>query len=112
MGAGLVEHVDGFESVRQRVGDLLVEVRLPRVGAAKSATYTGDGYITVRHPETNVVEDALQLIAQTVRITYTQPSVSAPANETIDEQWSQRLHYQQLNKPAWDNDILPSGNEA
>jgi carbamoyl-phosphate synthase L subunit-like protein len=112
MGAGQVDNVDGFESVRQRVGDLLVEVRLPRVGALKSATYTGDGYITLRHSDTNVVEEALQLIAQTVRITYTQPALPPP-NET--EQWSQRLLYfdQQLNRPAWDiNDSMPSLTDA
>lgn len=115
IGAGLVAHVDGFESVRQRLGDLLVEFRLPRVGAPKSATYTGDGYITLRHPETHVLEEALQVIAQTVRITYTEPALPGPGNETIDEQWSQRLLYfdQELNRPAWDNsDSMPSLNDA
>jgi Carbamoyl-phosphate synthase L chain, ATP binding domain len=104
MGTGLVDHLDGFESVRQRVGDLLVEFRLPRIGAAKSDTYTGDGYVTVRHPETRVVEDALQLIAETVRITYSRP-LSPGASETGSEQWSRRLQYfdRQLNKPAWDH---------
>lgn len=61
MGSGRVEHIAGIEAVRQHIGALLVDARLPRVGATKSATYTGDGYITVRHPETEVVEDALQL---------------------------------------------------
>jgi hypothetical protein len=114
MGAGLVDHVEGFETVQQRLGDLLVEFHLPRVGAPKSATYTGDGYMTVRHPETRAVEEALQLIARTVRITYTQPASDRPAND-IDEQGSQRLHRfdQQLNRPAWDvNDSVPSLNDA
>ncbi|MGH6891520.1 MAG: ATP-grasp domain-containing protein, partial [Dongiaceae bacterium] len=71
IGSGLVEEVQGIEAVSRQVGKLLVETRLPRVGATKSATYTGDGYITVRHPETRVVEDALQWIAQTIHVTYT-----------------------------------------
>lgn len=113
-GHGLVEHVEGIESVKQHVGDLLVDARLPRVGATKSATYTGDGYITVRHPETRVVEDALQLIMQTVRITYSESELSAHSNVATGEQWSQRLKYfdKQLNKPAWDDDSLPGLNDA
>ena len=51
-GQGQVKQVTGIESVRDHVGELLVDVRLPRVGDARSVTYTGDGYITVRHPET------------------------------------------------------------
>jgi hypothetical protein len=114
MGYGRVEHIHGIESVRQYVGELLVEARLPRVGAMKSATYTGDGYITVRHPKTQMVEDALQLIAQTVHITYSHPELPAPSNEAIGEQWSQQLQYfdKQLNKPAWDDDFQPSLNDA
>lgn len=105
-GRGLVEQVHGVEAVRQQVGGLVAEARLPRVGAAKSATYTGDGYVTLRHPETRVVEDALRLVARTVRITYSQPEATAPAGE----EWSQRLRHfdRQLNKPAWEDDSLPS----
>lgn len=108
-GSGLVEHVEGIEAVRQHVGELFVEARLPRVGAAKSATYTGDGYITVRHPETSVVEDALQLIARTVHIRYSHSESLVPSNEALGEQWSQQLGYfdKQLNRPAWDDDSLP-----
>ena len=113
-GCGLVEHVDGIESVRQHLGELLVEARLPRVGATKSATYTGDGYITVRHPQTQAVEDALQLIAHTVHITYSQLELTVPSNGANGNEWPQRLQYfdKQLNKPAWDDDFLPSLNDA
>ncbi|MGH8508424.1 MAG: ATP-grasp domain-containing protein [Gammaproteobacteria bacterium] len=113
-GCGLVEHVDGIESVRQHLGELLVEARLPRIGTTKSATYTGDGFITVRHPQTQVVQDALQLIAHTVGITYSQLELTAPSNGANENEWNQRLQYfdKQLNKPAWDDDSLPSLNEA
>ena len=43
---------------KAELGDDIVDVRLPRTGAAKAATYTGDGYITVRHPITEAVENA------------------------------------------------------
>ena len=108
-----MEYVDGIESVRQQVGGLLLDARLPRVGATKSVTYTGDGYITVRHPETLAVEDALQMIAQTVRITYSRLEAPAPPDASLGERWSQRLRYfdKQLYKPAWDDDSLQSLND-
>ncbi len=109
-GRGLVERVDGIEVVKHHVGELVVDARWPQVGAAKSATYTGDGYVTVRHPETHVVEEALQLIAETVCVTYSEPEAPAPANEAMGEQWSERIQYfdKQLNKPAWEDDPLPT----
>ncbi|MGH8604194.1 MAG: hypothetical protein ACREXR_15900, partial [Gammaproteobacteria bacterium] len=113
-GSGRVEHIGGIEAVRQHLGALLVDARLPRVGAMKSATYTGDGYITVRHPETEAVEDALQLIAQTVRITYSQQEAPAPSNTAFGEQWAQQIQYvdKQLYRPAWEEDSLPSPGDA
>jgi hypothetical protein len=108
-GGGTVERVRGVETVRRRVGDLVVDARLPRVGAAKSETYTGDGYVTVRHPETEVVEDALRLIAQTVRVEYSGAEREAPAGGVFGERWSRRLRHfdEQLNRPAWEDDSLP-----
>jgi hypothetical protein len=108
-GDGFVERVEGIESVRQRVGELIVEARLPRAGAAKSVTYTGDGFITLRHPETRVVEEALGLISRTVRITYSQTESRSQSEGADPGQWSQWLQHfdKQLNKPAWDDESLP-----
>jgi hypothetical protein len=113
-GSGLVERVQGMGLVREHFGELLVEARSPRVGEAKSASYTGDGYATIRHPETQVVEDALQWIAQTVHITYSHPELPAHSIGAMRERWSQGIQYfeKQTNKPAWDNDPLPSLNDA
>jgi hypothetical protein len=109
-GSGAVEHVHGIETVRQQAGEMLVESRLPRIGAAKSATYTGDSYITIRHRETQVVKETLRWIAQTVRITYTQPESGVCADPPLTGQWSQRLQDfdRRLNQPVWDDDSLPS----
>lgn len=109
-GAGRVEHVAGIETVRQQVGQLIVEARLPLVGATKAATYTGDGYITVRHPQTQIVEDALRSIGETVRISYSESETVELSNKNIGNQWSQQIHYadKQLNKPAWEDDSLPT----
>lgn len=108
-GRGVVERVQGIESVRRHMRELLVDARLPRVGSAKSATYTGDGYLTVRHPETHIVEDALRFIEQTVSINYSQAEPFAPLNKAIGEQWAGRLRHfdKQLNKPVWEDDSPP-----
>ena len=112
LGSGLVEDVCGMDSVDASLGESLVAVRLPRPGAAKSVTYTGDGYITVRCPETHLVEEALDFIAQTVRIVYSDPESPVPLGGS--EQWKERLQYfdKQLYKPAWENDSLPAISEV
>lgn len=113
-GRGRVERVSGLEEVKRGVGGLVVESRLPRVGAAKSATYTGDGYVTVRHEETRAVEEALRFIAQTVRVAYDDSEPRADSGESSAEQLSRRLRYfdERLNRPAWDDDSLPSLGDA
>lgn len=97
VGDGLVRQVDGIEAVQDELRDLLVDVRWPRIGARKSATYTGDGFITVRHHETEVVRETLRRIAELVQITYS--SNTQPATAT----WQHRLqNFRELNRPAWD----------
>jgi ATP-grasp domain len=96
-GSGSVRHVSGVERVQEEIGDMIAEARWPRVGARKSATYTGDGYLTIRHRDTAVVQQALRSIAQLLKITYS--SDEPPARET----WGQRLEkFNELNRPAWD----------
>jgi hypothetical protein len=98
----------------QCAGGLVVEARLPRIGAVKSATYTGDGYITVRHSETEVVEEALKLIGETVRIGYSQQEAAAPSSRSLRDQWSQQIQYfdKQLYRPAWEEDSRPVPGDA
>jgi Phosphoribosylglycinamide synthetase, ATP-grasp (A) domain len=113
-GSGQVKQIKGAEDVSRRVGELVVESRLPRVGAMKSATYTGDGYITIRHPETEVVEETLRWIAQTIHVSYTHSESAAHSSAAVRDLWSQRLQdfTKRLNKPAWDDDSLPGLNKA
>jgi ATP-grasp domain len=99
-GSGTVENVNGLEIVERKLGDALVDVCLPRAGATKASTYTGDGYVTVRHPETIAVEEALDFIAQAIRIKYSNSESLA----TLRDEWSKRLQYNRLYKPAWEID--------
>jgi hypothetical protein len=69
-GRGRVLRVTGVERANQAVGALVVESRLPTAGAPKSDSYEGDGYVIVRHPDTDVVKAALTTIIETVHIHY------------------------------------------
>jgi hypothetical protein len=99
-GSGTVASVNGLEIVEKKLREAVVEVRLPRAGAIKASTYTGDGYITVRHPETTIVEEALDFVARTIRINYSNSESSA----TLRDEWSKRLQYNRLYKPVWEID--------
>jgi hypothetical protein len=107
-GSGSIEYVKGMALVEEKLGALLVDVHPPRVGAAKAATYTGDGYITVRHPDTSVVEGALRFVSETVKIGYSIAESSTDQDGKTREQWSEQVQYsdKQLYRPVWDDDSL------
>jgi hypothetical protein len=105
MGSGIVEDVQGMDLVEEKLGALLVDVHLPRVGAGKSATYTGDGYVTVRHRDTAVVEVALRFISENVKIGYSIAELPADQSGKTRDQWSEQVQYsdKQLYRPVWDD---------
>ncbi|MBX3462897.1 MAG: ATP-grasp domain-containing protein [Planctomycetes bacterium] len=67
-GAGIVRAVHGGEAVRARLGPSLVDLRLPQPGQPRSPHYEGDGWVVVRHPDTQGVVRALRTVLETVRI--------------------------------------------
>lgn len=67
-GRGRISRITGIDEVQRRFGSLVVEAKLPREGQPPSDSYEGDGYIIVRHPDTDVVQDALQQIVSTIRV--------------------------------------------
>ena len=95
VGSGVIERVDGVDSVKSELAELIVDARWPQAGANKSNTYTGDGYLTLRHRDTERVKTALDFIAHTVRISYSHAEAGL--------EWKERFqNYQQLNRPAWE----------
>jgi predicted ATP-grasp superfamily ATP-dependent carboligase len=70
MGHGRVASVTGLRETHEAVGGLVVEAKVPDLGAPKSDSYEGDGYVVVRHPDTEVVRGALKKIIETVKVTY------------------------------------------
>ncbi len=67
-GEGCVSSIEGLDTVRTKYGDIITDVRIPKKGQEKSASYEGEGFIIVRHPDTKVVEEALKDIVETVRV--------------------------------------------
>jgi D-alanine-D-alanine ligase-like ATP-grasp enzyme len=67
-GRGRVRAVHGVDELQRQIGHLVVEARLPAPGQPAASSYEGEGYVTVRHPETEVVRDALRRIVEGIRV--------------------------------------------
>lgn len=67
-GRGVVRHVRGIDRVHEELGSLVCDMKLPEIGHAPVATYEGDGYIILRHPETAVVERAIRRVVELVHV--------------------------------------------
>lgn len=65
-----VGSVEGVEDAVARVGNALVEMRAPKVGAARASGYEGEGWATVRHKTTDGVKHALRTLIETVQVRY------------------------------------------
>ncbi len=68
MGQGRVRQVHGIERIAEQLKGVIVEARIPKPGQAPTGTYEGEGHILVRHPETRIVEQALELIINNVQV--------------------------------------------
>lgn len=67
-GTGQVRSIEGLDAVQAHCGDIICDARLPFLGQHPTGSYEGEGYIIVRHPDTTVVQTALQHIVSTVRV--------------------------------------------
>ena len=56
--------------MRIQVGAIAVKSKLPKLGQPKSDHYEGDGYVIVRHPDTEVVKAAMKTVIETIGIEY------------------------------------------
>ena len=68
-GKGVVVAMTLHEA-HEAVGSLIAEAKLPTIGAVKSDGYEGDGYVVVRHESTAVVQRALKILIETIKIHY------------------------------------------
>jgi formate-dependent phosphoribosylglycinamide formyltransferase (GAR transformylase) len=60
--------VHGLDRAQAELGSLVVETKLPRPGQPPSGSYEGEGYVILRHPETEVVERGLHRLVSLVRV--------------------------------------------
>ncbi|MCP3918577.1 MAG: ATP-grasp domain-containing protein [bacterium] len=67
-GGGVVQGVHGIEAVRDRVRGLVVDAKLPQPGQKKSSSYEGEGYVILRHADTDALEEGLALLLKTLRV--------------------------------------------
>jgi len=67
-GSGRVTAIHGLEEAQRGVGYLVTDVKLPQIGQERAVSYEGEGYVIVRHTETDVVESALRYLISHVRV--------------------------------------------
>lgn len=70
IGHGQVIRVAGVDAANARIGHLVVESKLPKIGAPRTDSYEGDGYVIVRHVDVEVVKAAMTTIVESIRIDY------------------------------------------
>lgn len=70
VGRGRVQRVTGVAEANARVGKLVMKSKLPKLGQPKTDHYEGEGYVIVRHPDTDMVKAAVKTLIETIRIEY------------------------------------------
>lgn len=70
MGQGRVARVENVEAVQKKIGKWVEEARLPTVGAPKSDSYEGDGYVIVKDRDTETVKKVVKTIIEGLRVHY------------------------------------------
>ncbi len=70
IGHGRVRSVSGVKEANEKVGRLVMKSKLPRLGQPRSEHYEGEGYVIVRHPDTEVVKAAVKTLIETIHIEY------------------------------------------
>ena len=70
-GVGRVQGVSGLDRARAELGDLVVEAKIPAPGAPKASSYEGEGYVVLRHEETERVREGLRRLVQILQVELT-----------------------------------------
>lgn len=70
MGRGRVRTVHGIDQLQSELGELVVRAQIPQPGTPASTSYEGEGFVTVRHRDSDVVRAALDRIVQVARVEF------------------------------------------
>lgn len=65
-----VASVEGLQHAQDRWGSLVVEARLPQRGMPRGSGYEGDGFVILKHPDTDVVLQAARGVISSVQVRY------------------------------------------
>jgi biotin carboxylase len=65
---GTISDISGLEELRSSLSPFIAASSLPRVGQPRSQHYEGDGWIILKHPETEVLVQALKKLLSTIQI--------------------------------------------
>jgi biotin carboxylase len=63
-----VARVEGIDEVQKELGDLVVAAKIPAPGSPASKDYEGEGYVILRHTETEAVETGLARVLELIKI--------------------------------------------
>jgi hypothetical protein len=69
-GHGRIVSIDGLAEAQKKMGALVHDVSLPKVGALRSSSYEGDGWVMIMHDDTELVKKAALELIRTVRVRY------------------------------------------
>ncbi len=67
-GGRRVARVHGLDEAQAEMGELVVQAKLPRPGQPKASDYEGEGYVILRHPDTDSLEHALRRVLELIRV--------------------------------------------
>ncbi|MDA8959633.1 hypothetical protein N9Z54_01330 [Planctomycetota bacterium] len=67
-GGGRVARVAGIERANEELGDLVVESQLPAPGQPKASSYEGEGFIILRHEDTDRVREGLRRAVEILQV--------------------------------------------
>jgi biotin carboxylase len=67
-GRGVVTALEGLDVVARDLGTLVTDYRLPTLGQVPTGSYEGEGFIVLRHQDTDVVQHALRRLVSTLRV--------------------------------------------
>ncbi len=63
-----VAAIQGLDKAQEELAELIVDAKLPRPGQPRGSGYEGDGWVILRHPETDVIEKALFRLITLLRV--------------------------------------------
>lgn len=67
-GHGRVARVRGIERAREELGDLVCEAKIPEQGQPSGENYEGEGYVLLRHENTDRVREGLRRAVEILQV--------------------------------------------